>query len=576
MLKAVTSGVAWLLLSAVAGAAPLSQEPGRVIYQVYVRAFYDGSLQPDGEGDFAGLQAKLGYFEDLGVDTLLLMPIFASTGGMGYIPVDYFNLDPAYGNLAQFREFVAAAHARGIKIVLDTPVNHISDTSAWFRRGSQKRCLESDSAHDASDPDNRFCDFFYFVDDPCHEWPYRNWHKPWHYESTDCRAVWFTRRDYDSTVHRPQQFYATFFQVMPDLKFWDFARNAWNEPVVQEIERFFEIWTRHGVDAFRIDAAKHFVEGAASNASGSEPLNLELLARWLRHARRFNPDVSFIAEAWSEYDTIEKFLPSSTDMVLDFPFMEAVRDSVRDGYGERLRTVLRHFAAKQERIPPGQRVVFAGNHDVSRMMTEWGDNESSLRMAHFLALTTPFTPLLYYGEELGMHGRVKRPDSESPEEYVRTINAFPWDGEDPSVGFPGGQWPVTGAPDNYQTRNLERLRGMANSSWQLVRRLLAKRREFAITPATRLYVGEQWYGHVLGFTMVNPAQGGKRATCRTVVVNFDRRHKYTLDIAHVAPECQQASLREVLLDNGARESLGKDAGSVVYELGPFAKIILGD
>ncbi len=577
MLGSIAGMLGALLVMPTAHAAPLSEEPSRVIYQVYVRAFYDGSLTPDGEGDFAGLRAKFSYFRELGVDTLLLMPVFQSTGDMGYIPVDYFALDPAYGNLVEFRAFIQAAHAQGIKVILDTPVNHISDTSHWFRRGSQKRCLPTDPAYNPHDPENRFCDFFYFADDPCSEWPYRNWHKPWLYDRTDCRAVWFQRRDYDPGFHRPQAFYATFFQVMPDLKFWDFTRNDWHYPVVNEIEKFFAFWTATGVDGYRIDAAKHFVEGAGTNANGREPRNLQLLERFLNHARKANPDVSFIAEVWSDHQTIEAFLPRATDMVLDFPFMEALRDSVRDAYGERLRGVLRHLSARQQQIPPGQRVIFAGNHDVTRMMSEWHDDEARLRMAHFLTLTLPFTPLLYYGEELGMHGRVKRPDQHSDEEYVRTINAFPWDGEDESVGFPGGKKPVAGAPDNYRVRNLERQRSMANSTWQLVRRLLAKRKDFAITNATRMYVKENFFGHILGFTLVNPpTDKHARFRCRTVVANFDRRQNYTINIEHARPECEHAALDEVLLDNGAREPSVDGARSVTYELGPFAKVILGD
>src|SRR5690606_25715004 len=99
---------------------------------------FDGSATPDGEGDFAGILAKADYLEELGVDTLLLMPIFYSTGDMGYIPRDYFSLDPAYGDLEDFRDVVSKLHERGFKVILDAPVNHISFDSHWFRRGSQR------------------------------------------------------------------------------------------------------------------------------------------------------------------------------------------------------------------------------------------------------------------------------------------------------------------------------------------------------------------------------------------------------------------------------------------------------
>src|SRR5690606_21448925 len=112
------------------------------------------------------------------------------------------------------------------------------------------------------------------------------------------------------------------------------------------------------------------------------------------------------------------------------------------------------------------------NHDVSRMMTEWNVDVEKWRLALFLSLATPHTPLLYYGEELGMHGKVKRPNAESQEEYVRTINAFPWHGRDRTVGFPGGLEPVTKPADNYRERNLETDRQSPRSGWRLVRDLL--------------------------------------------------------------------------------------------------------
>jgi glycosidase len=122
-------------------ALPLSKEPDRLMYQVYVRAFFDSPKAPDGEGDFAGLEQKIAYLKDLGVGSVLLMPIFESTGDMGYIPRNYFQPDQAYGDIAQFRSLVVALHRADIKIVLDAPVNHISYDSPWFYRGSQKRCL---------------------------------------------------------------------------------------------------------------------------------------------------------------------------------------------------------------------------------------------------------------------------------------------------------------------------------------------------------------------------------------------------------------------------------------------------
>jgi alpha-amylase len=509
-----------LFANGIASADPISHEPSRSIYQIYVRAFYDGSLAPDGEGDFAGLTAKADYFNELGIDTLLLMPIFSSTGGMGYIPRNYFTLDNAYGAQEDFVEFLDAMHSEGIKIILDAPVNHISFDSEWFEKGSKKSCSKNSKSEE-----NEFCDYFYFIENPCETLPYGNWHKPWHWNTTDCTAVWFQHPDYDPQIHKSEAVYATFFNVMPDLKFWDFDNNSFHEPVVNKIQEFFNHWTSLGVDGFRIDAAKHFVEGR-DNKNPQEPMNLALLERWLTGARVINPDVSFLGEIWASHDQFEPYLDGSLDMVLDFPFMEAVRSSSWDHYGERYKNVLKHFENTQEDIKPGARVVFAGNHDVSRMLTEWQDDQNRLRMAHFLTFTTPHTPLLYYGEELGMHGRVKRPDATSDVEYVRTINAFPWHGRDESVGFPGGITPVTKPADNYQTNNLELAKSDADSVWNMIRQLLQLRKSFGISQNTKLKVRDDLYGHVIGFSMYDSLSGN----CRMTIVNFSSENRYTVPV----------------------------------------------
>jgi glycosidase len=552
-------------------AQPLSEEPSRVIYQVYVRAFFDGSPTPDMEGDFAGLEARIDYLRELGVDTLLLMPVFYSTGDMGYIPRDYQRLDPAYGNEAQLRHFVATMHAAGIKILLDSPVNHISYDSAWFLRGSQRRCDPNDVAYDPADPGNKYCDYFYFSADPCHEAPYRYWHKPWLYDQTDCNAVWFRRPQFDPSYHRPERVYATFFAAMPDLKYWDFAGNRWNQPVVDDVQAFFDHWAEAGVDGFRIDAAKHFVEGATRNDDALEPRNRELLARFLSGVRAVNPDVSFLGEIASGHADFEPYLPRSLDMVLDFPFMNAVRAAVGGNYGEPFKAVLEHFAARQDVIKPGNRVVFAGNHDFTRMMSEWGDDVEKWRLAHFLTFTQPFVPLLYYGEEIGMHGRVKRPDSSSNEEYVRTVNAFPWTGED-TAGFPGTGTPVAGLADNHAVRNLAEAEADPESTLHMIQQLLRIRRDFVVTNATQLFVRQDLYGHVIGWTLAQPIARRDRFHCLSMLVNFHPSDSYTITAAHASPSCE-SSHEEVFAQNAERRQNGQ---AVQYTLHPYARVILAD
>lgn len=552
-------------LSSAAPAAPLSSEPHRILYQIYVRAFYDGSGTPDGVGDFAGLVEQIPYFQDLGVDTLLLMPIMKNAGGMGYIPRDYSETDAAYGSLMDFEVFAAAAHAAGLKIMLDLPINHISDDSEWFRRGSARACDEPPTAGDES---QTFCNFFYFTAEPCTTVPYAHWHKPWDYDRTDCHAVWYPKWGYDPAIDRSGRYYATFSQSMPDLKYWDFEQNAFNEPVVSAVQEAIEDWTALGVDAFRLDAAKHLIEGAADNrAAVPEPHNVELMHHLLTAARAINPSVSFAGEIWADYATIEPYIGPAMDMAFDFPFMSAVRDSVAASDAGSLRGTMGHLAATLATIKPGQRIVFATNHDMPRLMSEWRDNEAKVRMAQFLTLMTPFTPLLYYGEELGMHGAVKRPTPTSPEEYVRTIYAFPWT-SGAAAGFPGDIVPIVGLSDNTDTHNLAAERADAASLWTYIKTVISLRQAFPLTNETRLTVDSTQYGSALSYTLATPQADGT-TRCRSVAINAAAA-PHTRRVRHLDPGCQAVPMTPRFIDNVT------SSDQRIFQFGAYGKIVVGD
>lgn len=560
------AAAAWLAApGSSALAAKLSEEPARVYYQVYLRAFFDGSAFPDQQGDLKGLEAKLDYLEELGVDTVLLMPVFDSTGGMGYTAKDYFKIDPGYGNEADLAHLVSAMHARDMKVLLDSPVNHVSWDSPWFLRGSQRNCDPDDSAHDPGDPNNVYCGFFDYVPDPCATLPYKNWHKPWQWWETDCTAVWFHRPEHNPAYHRPDFHYATFGRGMPDLKFYDHDRDAWNEPVVSRMQTFFDHYARLGVDGFRIDAAKHFVEGRANNSNPTEPKNLALLQGFLEGVRRVNPDVSFLGEIWAGWNEFEPYMPRSLDMVLDFPFMESARNAAGWRWGNDFKGVLKHFEDTQSRYAPGTRVVFAGNHDVNRMLTQWNDDEAKFRLAHFITLTTPFSPMIYYGEELGQHGIVKRATPQDPEEYVRTVYAFAWTGDPVTAGFPGGRTPLVGLSDNTERRNLVQARADQGSTWHMIRDVLRVRKDFGVTPGTRLKVRDDLFGHVIGWTMKNDR-------CLTALVNFHPQDGYEIEAKHAPAGCGTVSVERFAEGAERRERDGK----VFYFLRPGAKVLFQD
>ena len=542
---------------------PLSNEPARVVYQVLVRSFWDGSPTPDGTGDLRGVTAKLDYLVDLGVDALLLMPVYASNDPLGYIATDLYSVDPAYGTKDDLAALVGAAHARNIKVVLDSPVNHLGDNSPWFQRARQKDCAGNASV-------SPYCRYFFFTPDPATTAPFENWHTPWDWDRSTTAAVFQKAWQFDASRDRDEQYYATFSPQMPDLAYWSFDTNDWNTPVVEEMNHFFATWAGMGIDGFRIDAAKHIVEGAASNAPPSTPHNLELLRGFLANVRKTRAGTSFIAEVYSGADEIETYLPDATDMVLDFPWMYAVRDGLSwDGNNaDPLRQVLAHYEATQDRFARGHRLIFSGNHDVPRLWTQLGGNLDKVRMAHFVTMLGPDSPSLFYGEEVGMEGTVVRADPHANPpilaDKVDTVRAFPWDGDSPSVGFPVA--PGQEAPTNYATNNLEAMKRNPNSLFNFVKNTIALRKTFPITAQTKLHVSTSLFGAMMGYTLVTPADGGGAPRCRTVVVNMSMGGPWAIPVTHNAPECVGA--REAYRD----AATPGDAGT--YAMGPYGKVVI--
>ncbi len=691
--------------------ARFADEPHRVIYQVYIRHFFDAD--DSGRGDFAGLARKLTYLKDLGVDTLLLMPPFEGDGGMGYIARNYLWTDPSYGTVEQFAALLDAAHGLGMKVIVDSPINHISDTSDWFRVARRKVCQELsrtyhpedykdealalDSAVLLSDPDlltdqeiqssalKRYCHYFDFVESPGTTEPFKRWRglrDPYDPNREQWKDVftyaWYELPEVDQSgqttyvrvtppdpryPYRTDRYYYLFAGSMPELRFWSWQHNTFNWPVVNHIKLFFKRWIELGVDGFRIDAARHFIEGSDSNLQELEPKNLNLLREWLRYAWSLNPRLTFMGEVFTHLGEIEGYLPTSgngqqttCDTMLDFPFMETVRGAVHDNHGESFKNLLKHYQWAQGELRPGWRVVFPTNHDKERlenffdlpdrpfywlteqrvreyegvvqnwspvnpdpakdkeardrvvaylqrirdswrwheqMVQTWDgrDKTERIRLAYFLTLTLPFTPLVYYGEEVGTYGKVKRPEvtppvplTETPAEkrersleFVATERIFPWSDEyDPAQGTLGFSAKyLTGAdedwrvPLNFREQNLERSLADPASLWYYLRELLKAREDFFMTNDTWIQVKDELYGHVLGFTVAKPGR------CRTMVVNFHKADTYTVSFGHADGACSGAPTAALWTENAERLPPGKDPNQVTYRLKPYARVMIG-
>jgi alpha-amylase len=363
-----------------------TSQPGwwanRVFYEAFVRSFFDSS--GDGIGDLAGLTAKLDYLNDgnpgsstdLGVTGLWLMPTFPSPSYHGYDVTDYRGVNPEYGSLRDLRTLVSEAHARGMAVILDLPLNHTSDQHPWF--------VES------ATPGSARQDWYVWADAP----QGNNWHRL-----------------------GDRFYYAAFGSTLPDL-------NLRNPDVTAELTSTALFWLKDvGVDGFRLDAAKHLIEDGATTEDTPETH-----AWWhdFRTAIEVDaPAALMLGEVFDTPRVSSSYVPDGLDMTFDFGLASSYVTGAGTGDGNALGRVL---AFVNKLYPQGGFGAFLTNHDQERAASQIGDL-ARLKVAAALLLTGPGVPFIYYGEEIGMTGQ-------KPDEQIRT--PLRWDATAGSAGFTSG------------------------------------------------------------------------------------------------------------------------------------------
>ncbi|MCI0521202.1 MAG: DUF3459 domain-containing protein [Chloroflexi bacterium] len=368
-----------------------------LFYQIYPRSFADGD--GDGIGDFAGMIAKLDYLQALGVDALWLSPHFPSPNwDCGYDISDYCAVAPEYGTLDDFKAFLAGAHGRGLRVILDLVLNHTSDEHPWF--------LESKSSRD-----NQKADWYMWQDAPPNNWQ-------------SC----FDGDAWTYAPQRDQYYYHYFMKQQPDLN--------WRNPQVkQAMWQAARFWLDMGVDGFRLDAIGTIYEDPALTPH-AVPLNLAELRR-LSETARTPAELRLKDRYWKEMfrrqlggeglHALMKELRSILDEYDGERMLVGEDDDIAylgDG-GDELHLVFNFPLMYTERITPAharrnQRQRLArldalpqrgwgcnalGNHDSSRMRSRFGERRNDERLARLnaaLTLTLRGTPFLYNGEEIGM------------------------------------------------------------------------------------------------------------------------------------------------------------------------------
>jgi glycosidase len=381
---------------------------GAVFYQILVRSFADSN--GDGKGDLPGLVSKLDYLndgdpathDDLGVDAIWLLPVFSSGSYHGYDTLDYDDIDRELGTNEDFQRLCREAHKRGIRVIVDLVLNHTSIDHPWFK----------DSASSPKSPKRDW--YVWRPDDP-------GWTRPW---SND--ATWHKKNgDY---------YYGLFWSGMPDLNFR-------NPEVRAEAERIAKLWLDRGVDGFRLDAARHLIEGP----DGEQADTPETHAFWKEFAayvRGVRPDAILVGEVWTGSQGIAPYYGDTSviaggdelPMTFDFPIGGAIVSAVKTGKAVNVFSQLHEM---QRYYPRGVLdAPFLKNHDQARVATELDGDLPRLRAAAAVLLTLPGAPFIYYGEEIGMRnygpGFGSRGGAGKQDQDKRT--PLPWDGT-PRGGF---------------------------------------------------------------------------------------------------------------------------------------------
>ena len=444
-----------------------------IIYELHVRAFFDGD--GDGQGDFRGLTAQLDYLQDLGVTAIWLLPFYPSPlKDDGYDIADYTTVNPDYGTLRDVRTFIREAHRRGLRVITELVCNHTSDQHPWFQRARRA-------------PAGSVWRDFYVWSDTADRYP-------------EARIIFkdFETSNWTWDPVAGAYYWHRFYSHQPDLNF--------DSPQVRAaIVRAMDFWLEMGVDGLRLDAIPYLYEREGTNCENL-PETHGFLRELRAHVDRRYGDRMLLAEAnqWPE-DSVAYFgQGDECHMSFHFPVMPRMFMSLRMEDRFPILDIL-------EQTPPipenAQWAMFLRNHDelTLEMVTDeerdymyrvyahdpqmrinlgirrrlaplMGNNRRRIELMNGLLFALPGTPVLYYGDEIGMGDNVYLGDRNG----VRT--PMQWSG-DRNAGFSGANrqrlyLPIITDPEyHYESINVQAQQDNPHSLLWWMKRLIALRKQ---------------------------------------------------------------------------------------------------
>jgi len=446
-----------------------------IIYQVHVRTFYDSN--GDGIGDFQGLENKLGYLQQLGINAIWLMPFFPSPlRDDGYDIADYTAVHSSYGTLDDFRKLLDSAHSRGIRIIIEMVLNHTSDQHPWFQESRSSRDNPRRDWYVWSDTDNRYKGTrIIFLDTEKSNWAWDPISKSYYW-------------------HR-------FFSHQPDLNY--------DDPAVREqMWKVMSFWLEMGVDAFRLDAVPYLVEREGTNCENLPETHLILKDLRRRLDEQF-PGRMLLAEANQWPADLRPYFGDGDEfhMAFHFPLMP------RMFMGLKLedRKPITEILQQTPEIPPScQWSLFLRNHDeltlemvtdmerdymydsyaedktmrlnlgIRRRLAPLLDNDRRrIELMNGMLMSLPGTPIIYYGDEIGMGDNINLGDRNgvrTPMQWSGGWNGGFSNAEPDRLYAPLIQNPVYG----YPAVNVLAQVGSGHSLLHWMRRIIEVRRSTAV------------------------------------------------------------------------------------------------
>jgi len=445
-----------------------------IIYEVHVKAFFDSN--DDGIGDFKGLTAKLDYLQDLGVNTLWLLPFYPSPfKDEGYDISDYRNVQPEYGTRADIRNFIRESHKRGMKIITELVINHTSDQHPWFQAarrappGSKKRDFYVWSDTDDKFPETRVI----FTDSEKSNWTW-----------DEVAGAYYWHR---------------FFSHQPDL-------NHNNPEVVKAVIHIIRFWLDLGVDGLRLDAIPYLCV-----QEGTDNENLEITHAVIKQMRAAI-DASYknrvlLAEANQWPEDVREYFGDGDEchMAYHFPLMPRIFMAV----AQEERHPIVEILQQTPDIPDNcQWAIFLRNHDEltlemvtkserdymyemyaidPRMRVNIGirrrlaplmeNNRDKIELVNFLLMTLPGSPIIYYGDEIGMGDNIYLGDRDSvrtPMQWSPDRNAGFSKVDPQRLYLPPSMDPIYG----YEALNVEAQARNPSSLLHWIKRVIAVRKNY--------------------------------------------------------------------------------------------------